>query len=80
MDTSQVQGKTDVPKLRKKQKLKTLLEYSVDMAPLYITYGRLLEEVAPNEIELINLLKKLSEAIATSKKNIYLLRRDKENF
>ena len=79
---------TDELGVRKKQRLRRLLEYSIDMTPLNTTYGGLLEEVASNEVELINLLKKLSQAIIDSKKKILsfavrqglLLKEAKETF
>ena len=55
---------------QKKQRVRRLLEYSIDMTPLNTTYGGLLEEVASNESELIDLLKKLTQAIKDSKKKI----------
>ena len=70
MDTWKEQGKTDESKARKKQKLQRLLEYSIDMAPLKTTCEGLLEEVPSNETELIDLLKKLSQATTSSKKKI----------
>ena len=81
-------GSTDGSQAHKKQKLKGLLESSIDLTPLNTTYEGLLEEMASNETELIEVLKNLSQAIINHKKKILffaakqgqLLKRAKDSF
>ena len=73
---------------QKKQKVKQVLEASIDMRPLNITFDSLLTETARTEDELIEVLKRLSEAQAQEKKKILsfaarqgqLLKQAKERF
>ena len=73
---------------QKKQKVKKVLEASIDMRPLNTTFDSLLTETAKTEVELIEVLKRLTEAQAQDKKKILsfavrqglLLKEAKEHF
>ena len=53
---------------QKKEKVKNVLESSINMRPLNTTFDDLLTEAANNEDQLIDVLKRLSEAQAPDKK------------
>ena len=73
---------------QKKQKVKKVLEASIDMRPFNTTFDSLLTETAKTENELIEVLKRLTEAQAQGKKKILsfaarqgqLLKEAKERF
>ena len=67
-----IQGKCGVeqssPKKEKKEHIKNLLIKFMDMSHLWMTYEGLMEETANNQEELVQVLKKLSQAILSHKK------------
>ena len=65
-------GEQSIPKEDKKEKIKKLLTKFMDMKHLGMSYEGLIEETASNKEELIQLLKKLSEAILSHKKKTAL--------
>ena len=71
-----IQGKCVVeqssPKEERKEKIKKLLIKFMDTSHLWMSYEGLIEETASNKEELIQLLKKLSEAILSHKKKTAL--------
>ena len=87
-EQEQEQDGADELQAQKKQKVKTVLEASIDMRPLSMAFDSLLTETARTEDELIEVLKRLTEAQAQAKKKILsfaarqgqLLKEAKERF
>ena len=65
---------------QKKERVKYVLESSIDMRALNTAFDELLTEAANNENDLIDLLKKLTEAQAQEKKKIFILCRKTGTF
>ena len=61
-------GEQATSKQERKKKIQDLLRKSMDMTRLQITYEGLVDEIALDEDALIQLVKKLSEAISSAKK------------
>ena len=66
----QVKESADESQAQKKQKVRKVLEESIDMRPLNTTFDSLLTETVKTEDELIAVLKRLTEAQAQDKKKI----------
>ena len=87
-NSEQEEDSADELQAQKKQKVKKVLEASIDMRPLNMTFDSLLTETARTEDELIEVLKRLTEAQAQDKKKILsfaarqgqLLKQAKERF
>ena len=67
-NSEQEKESADELQAQKKQKVKKVLEATIDMRPLNITFDSLLTETARTEDELIEVLKRLTEAQAQDKK------------
>ena len=87
-NSEQEKESADELQAQKKQKVKKVLEASIDMKLLSITFDSLLTETAGTEDELIEVLKRFTEAQAQDKKKILsfaakqglLLKEAKEHF
>ena len=79
-NSEQEKESADESQEEKKQKVKKVLEASIDMRPLNTTFDSLLTETAKTEVELIEVLQRLTEAQAQEKRRFYVLLRGRGGY